>query len=189
MLVQPESIPNAKHNRDWRETIKVNTGSVAPVGHKTEGLNARPRVMGESLCAHPTSSATTNPVRAGSDKRIRWKTTQGGKRGVMHDIKHFMNWGDRANTGAHPAPFRCDVGIKEMETFADRCALTTQDFIISPEGVIREGQASSQNGLWVDIKTHKNSKELKGTNRLDVDRANTKGTTWETRRNYEFAFV
>ena len=40
MLVKPEGIPYAKHDRNWREAVKVNTGSVAPVRHKAEGLNA-----------------------------------------------------------------------------------------------------------------------------------------------------
>ena len=65
----------------------------------------------------------------------------------MHDIKHVMNRGDGANTGTHPTPFRGDISIKEMETVANRCTLTAQDFIISPEGVIREGQTSSENSL------------------------------------------
>ena len=48
----------------------------------------------------------------------------------MHDIKHVMNRGDGANTGTHPTPFRGDISIKEMETFANRCTLTAQDFNI-----------------------------------------------------------
>ena len=75
MLMKPEGIPYSEHDRDWRETMKVNPGSMAPVRHKAEGLNAWPGVMGESLCTHPTSPATTNPVRAGCDERIRRQTT------------------------------------------------------------------------------------------------------------------